>query len=123
MHYFGAKIIFFFIVKLYIMLTMNEFFLFFVFAGVILFWLDTTSKREIAYKHSFKLAKQFNLQLLDDSIHCSKLALVKTVNLPKIKRVYRFTVSSNNDDRMQCHLILIGATMVSWYIPPYPQIN
>ena len=100
-----------------------NFFFFFIFAGIILFWLDTTSKRELAYKHSFKLAKQFNLQLLDDSIHCTKLALVKTVNLPKIKRVYRFTVSSNNDDRMQCHLILIGATMVSWYIPPYPQIN
>lgn len=102
---------------------MSELLLILVPAIILLVWVEATTKREIALRQSSKLAAQFNLQLLDDSIHCSKLEIIKTVNLPKIKRVYRFTVSSNNDDRMHCHLILVGSDMVSWFIPPYPQVN
>lgn len=102
---------------------MNELLLVIILICILIFWYDTSTKREIAFRQSSKLAKQFNLQLLDESIHCTKITLVKTVNLPKIKRVYHFSVSSNNDDRMLCHLILIGSEMEGWFIPPYPQLN
>ncbi|MBL6726793.1 MAG: DUF3301 domain-containing protein, partial [Methylophilaceae bacterium] len=54
---------------------MNELLLILVPAIILLVWVEATTKREIALRQSSKLAAQFNLQLLDDSIHCSKLEI------------------------------------------------
>jgi len=90
--------------------------------GLVLFWLDSISKREEAVKHGKKLAKEFSLQLLDDTVHCSKIRIVRTTdNWPSLERIYFFYVSSNNENRIHCQLTLVGKKIIGWHIPPYPQ--
>jgi hypothetical protein len=89
---------------------------------LVYFWIETTTKREIAIFHGKNIAKQFNLQLLDDTVYCNKISLVRTSeNWPSIKRVYYFNVSAGNDDRLHCQLTISGKTLTDWYVPPYPQ--
>jgi len=103
---------------------MIDYFLLIFFCAAIYYWWDTITKREIAIYHGKLLAQQYNLQLLDDSVHCNKISLVRTDdNWPSIKRVYFFNISSNNENRLHCQLTLIGKTLTYWYVPPYPQLN
>ena len=103
---------------------MFDYFLLLVFSLVIFFWWDTTSKREIAIHHARLLAIKFNLQLLDESIHCSKITLVRTQNdWPSIKRIYIFSVSTNTEDRLHCQLTLFGKSLRDWFVPPHPHKN
>jgi len=96
-------------------------FIFLIFL-IVYFWFETASKREIAIYHGKNIARQFNLQLLDDTVHCNKISLFRTEkNWPSIKRVYFFNVSASNDDRLHCQLTISGKTLTDWYVPPYPQ--
>jgi len=100
---------------------LDYFFIFLVFL-LVYFWFETTTKREIAIFHGKNIAKQFNLQLLDDSVHCNKITLIRTSeNWPSIKRVYYFHVSADNYSRYHCQLTISGKTLTDWYVPPYPQ--
>jgi len=93
----------------------------FIIIFLVYFWFDTISKREIAVKQGKKLAARFKLQLLDESVYCHKLELIRTEdNWPSIKRIYYFSVSTNNEDRLHCELTLIGKSLTHWYVPPYP---
>ena len=87
----------------------------------IYFWWDTISKREIAIHHGKLLAQQFRLQFLDDSVYCGKIKLYRTGdNWISIKRIYFFSVSTNNEDRLHCQLTLTGKLLTHWFVPPYP---
>ena len=100
---------------------LDYFFIFLIFL-LVYFWFETATKREIAIFHGKNIAKQFNLQLLDDSVHCNKISLIRTSeNWPSIKRVYYFHVSADNDSRHHCQLTILGKTLTDWYVPPYPQ--
>ena len=101
---------------------MLDYFFIFIIVLLVYFWFETTTKREIAIFHGKNIAKQFNLQLLDDSVHCNKISLIRTSeNWPSIKRVYYFHVSADNDSRLHCQLTILGKTLTDWYVPPYPQ--
>ena len=101
---------------------MLDYFFIFIIVLLVYFWFETTTKREIAIFHGKNIAKQFNLQLLDDSVHCNKITLIRTSeNWPSIKRVYYFHVSADNDSRHHCQLTILGKTLTDWYVPPYPQ--
>jgi hypothetical protein len=101
---------------------MLDYFFIFIIVLLVYFWFETTTKREIAIFHGKNIAKQFNLQLLDDSVHCNKISLIRTSeNWPSIKRVYYFHVSADNDSRHHCQLTILGKTLTDWYVPPYPQ--
>ena len=101
---------------------MLDYFFIFLIVLLVYFWFETTTKREIAIFHGKNIAKQFNLQLLDDSVHCNKITLIRTSeNWPSIKRVYYFHVSADNDSRHHCQLTISGKTLTNWYVPPYPQ--
>ena len=103
---------------------MFDYFLLLVFSLVLFFWWDTTSKREIAIHHGKLLAKKFHLQLLDESIHCNKITLVRSQGgWSSIKRLYIFSVSTNTEDRLHCQLTLTGKSLTDWFVPPYPQKN
>ena len=103
---------------------MMDYFLLLTFILVLFFWWDTTSKREIAIHHGKLLAKKFDLQLLDESIHCTKITLVRTHDdWPSIMRVYIFSVSTNTEDRLHCQLTITGKSLTDWFVPPYPQKN
>ena len=101
---------------------MLDIFFLMLITALVLFWLDSISKREEAVKQGNKLATEFNLQLLDDTVHCNKIKIVRTdANWPSLERIYFFYVSSNKENRIHCQLTLVGKKIIDWRIPPYPQ--
>ncbi|MDP1765550.1 MAG: DUF3301 domain-containing protein [Methylotenera sp.] len=86
------------------------------------FWLDSMAKRERAILLGRELAARFNLQLLDETVSCSKLWLARNSRgRMHFLRTYEFDVSANGSDRLTCHLMLLGSQLGSWHIPPYQQ--
>ena len=91
---------------------------------LVFFWWDTTTKREIAIKSGTRIASDFKLQLLDDTVHCTKIRIVRTEeNRPTIQRIYFFYVSTNKENRLHCQLTLTGYRMSHWHIRPYTQLH
>lgn len=86
------------------------------------FWLDSIGKREIAIELGRELASRFNLQLLDETVACSKIRLGRDSHgHAQLSRLYDFEVSAHGHERMQCHLNLLGSQLQTWHIPPYVQ--
>lgn len=86
------------------------------------FWLDSMGKRERAILLGRELAARFSLQLLDETVACSKLWLARNARgHVQFLRTYEFDVSANGADRLHCHLILLGNQLSTWHIPPYQQ--
>ena len=86
------------------------------------FWLDTLTARDKAVVLGQELAEKFNLQLLDETVACTKLRLARNLRgHVQMMRTYEFEVSANGVDRMQCNLILLGRQLHTWHIPPYVQ--
>lgn len=86
------------------------------------FWLDSLDKRERAILLGSELATRFNLQLLDETVVCSKLWMGRNRRgHMQLLRTYEFDVSANGADRLRCHLTLLGNQLGSWHIPPYLQ--
>ena len=101
---------------------MLDYFFIFLILLLVCFWFETASKRELAIYHGKNIAKQFNLQLLDDTVHCNKMTLIRSSdNWLSIKRVYYFNVSADNNNSLHCQLTISGKTLTDWYVPPYPQ--
>ena len=100
---------------------MSELIILFLLVSIIGLWYDIISKRELAIYEGKRLANNLNLQLLDDTVHCNKISIVRTLsNWPSIKRVYYFNLSSTTNDRLNCRLTLVGNRLIHWYVPPYP---
>lgn len=86
------------------------------------FWVDSLDKRERAIDLGRELASRMNLQLLDESVACSRLWLGRNRRgHVQFLRTYEFDVSANGNDRLHCHLMLLGNQLGSWHIPPYLQ--
>ena len=84
------------------------------------FWLDSLAKRERAILLGRELAARFNLQLLDETVACSKLWLARNRRgHVQLLRTYEFDVSANGADRLNCSLMLLGNQLGTWHIPPY----
>jgi len=95
------------------MLYISELIIIFLLMSIIGLWL--------AIHEGKRLANNLNLQLLDDTVHCNKMSIVRTLsNWPSIKRVYYFNLSSTTNDRLNCQLTLVGNRLIHWYVPPYP---
>ena len=89
---------------------------------VALFWLDSMDKRERAIVLGHELASRFNLQLLDETVACSKLWLGRNGRgHVQFLRTDEFEVSANGADRLHCNLLLLGNQLGTWHIPPYQQ--
>ncbi|MDP3677936.1 MAG: DUF3301 domain-containing protein [Methylotenera sp.] len=99
-----------------------EFVLLFILIALAWFWLDSLDKRERAILLGTELAARFNLQLLDQTVVCSKLWMGRNRRgHMQLLRTYEFDVSASGDDRLHCHLMLLGNQLGSWHIPPYLQ--
>jgi hypothetical protein len=86
------------------------------------FWLDSVAKREIAINFGQDLARRCHLQLLDETVACTKLSIARdNKGHAQIQRFYEFEVAANGTERMQCHLALLGKQLKNWHIPPYLQ--
>lgn len=88
------------------------------------FWLNSLSAREQAISHGRALAEKCKLQLLDETVACTKLRLKRNSRGRLVfHRTYEFDVSANGADRLSCHLSLLGSQLLDWHIPPYQQPN
>ena len=68
------------------------------------------------------LASNLSLQLLDDTVHCNKMSIVRSAsNWPSIKRVYYFNLSSTTNDRLNCQLTLIGNKLIPLVCSTIPE--
>ncbi len=86
------------------------------------FWLDSLAKRERATLLGTELAARLRLQLLDETVACSKLWLARNSRgQVQFLRTYEFDVSARGVDRLHCQLVLLGRQLHSWHIPPYEQ--
>lgn len=86
------------------------------------FWIDTITKREKAIAVGRELAQRFQLQLLDDTVSCSKVWLGRnTKGRIQLLRIYDFEVSADSKSRLSCNLELLGDKLQNWHIPPYFQ--
>lgn len=86
------------------------------------FWLDSLSKRERAILLGSELASRLGLQLLDETVVCSRIWLGRNRRgHVQFLRTYEFDVSASGDDRLHCHLMLLGNQLGTWHIPPYLQ--
>lgn len=86
------------------------------------FWIDSLDKRERAILLGSELASRFNLQLLDETVSCSRIWLGRNRRgHVQFLRTYEFDVSASGDDRLHCHLMLLGNQLGTWHIPPYLQ--
>lgn len=86
------------------------------------FWIDTITKREKAIAVGNALAQRFQLQLLDDTVSCSKVWLGRNAKgRIQFLRIYDFEVSADSQSRLSCNLELLGNQLQNWHIPPYFQ--
>lgn len=86
------------------------------------FWFDSIAVRETAINTGRDLADRCDLQLLDETVACTRLRLGRNSRgRVQFVRTYDFEVSANGSDRLECNLILLGSQLQSWYIPPYLQ--
>ena len=86
------------------------------------FWLDSIAVREAAINTGRDLADRCDLQLLDETVACTRLRLGRNSRgHVQLVRTYDFEVSANGSDRLECSLVLLGNQLQSWYIPPYLQ--
>lgn len=101
---------------------MFEFLLLALMLAVGWFWLDSIAKREVAISLGRELAGRCDLQLLDETVACTKIGLARdSRGHAQLQRLYAFEVSASGAERMQCHLQLLGKQLQSWHIPPYVQ--
>lgn len=88
----------------------------------ILYWFDSISARDLAIEAGRQLTNRTNLQLLDETVACSRVRLGRNQRgRVQLLRTYEFDVSANGADRMACQLTLLGRDLQSWHIPPYLQ--
>jgi hypothetical protein len=91
-------------------------------AFIIWYWQDTIAKRETAIRIGRELAQRCQLQLLDETVACTKIWLARdSRGQMRIARLYTFEVSADSVSRLQCDLQLLGNVLQQWHIPPYLQ--
>jgi len=84
------------------------------------FWIDSISTREAAIAKGHDLAERTQLQMLDETVACSRLWFARNSRGHlQLLRTYDFEVSANGADRLSCQLTLLGKHLQSWHIPPY----
>ena len=99
-----------------------EFALLIIIVALAWVWFDSLAKRERAISLGRELASRMELQLLDETVACSKVWLGRNARgHAQFLRTYEFDVSADGADRLPCHLVLLGNQLQSWHIPPYLQ--
>ena len=99
-----------------------EFALLIIIVALAWVWFDSLAKRERAVLLGRELAARFQLQLLDETVACTKVWVGRNARgHAQFLRTYAFDVSADGADRLPCHLVLLGNQLQTWHIPPYLQ--
>ena len=89
-----------------------EIFLFIILAAAVWYWFDSISVRETAVKLGHDIAERCNLQLLDETVACSKLRISRNARGHiQLLRTYDFEVSASGGDRLPCTLVQRASTI------------
>lgn len=87
------------------------------------FWLDSIGARDKAVEHGRTLTERTQLQLLDETVYCSKIRLGRnSKGHVQLLRTYEFEASAHGSDRLACTLQMLGRDLQQWHIPPYLQV-
>lgn len=99
-----------------------EIYLLIILAVAAWFWFNSISARDLAIHKGRDLAERMQLQLLDETVACTKLRLARNSRgQVQLLRTFEFDVSPNGTDRLECNLVLLGNQLQTWHIPPYQQ--
>lgn len=89
-------------------------------AALVGFWLDSLRTLETARKAGKRACQSAGVQFLDDTVSVTTLALGRNAQGQlAIRRTYRFEFSDTGDNRLEGHLILLGARVESVVMDPY----
>lgn len=84
------------------------------------YWYDSMRAREQALQTSRLACSRDNLQLLDDTVHCVQLRLVRdSAGRLRWRRTYRFEFSDTGLDRRAGCIVLFGGQVESLYMEPF----
>lgn len=84
------------------------------------FWFDSLAKRERAILLGRELAQRLHLQLLDETVACTKTRVGRNFKgHAQLLRTYAFECSANGAERLVCEITLLGNQLQTWHIPPY----
>lgn len=86
-----------------------------------LFWLDTLRARERALAAGRNACRRYDVQLLDETVHCVRLRLARNdEGQLRLKRTYTFEFSETGNTRRQGAIVLLGAEVADLHLEPYP---
>ena len=84
------------------------------------FWLDSLHVRELAITAGRRAAEHCELQLLDESVACSKLWFARDQEgRMRCLRTFNFEVTDTGSERLACSLTLLGNRVDKIDMPPY----
>lgn len=86
-----------------------------------LFWLDSLRARERALAAGRSACRRYDVQLLDETVHCVRLRLGRNEDGQlRLRRTYTFEFSDTGDNRRQGAVVLLGAEVADLHLEPYP---
>lgn len=86
-----------------------------------LFWLDTLRARERALAAGRNACRRYDVQLLDETVHCVRLRLARNdEGQLRLQRTYTFEFSETGNTRRQGAIVLLGAEVADLHLEPYP---
>ncbi|MCP4698822.1 MAG: DUF3301 domain-containing protein [Gammaproteobacteria bacterium] len=91
--------------------------------GLSWFWFDTLRTREIAAAICARACRQFEVQLLDQTIALDSIRLLR-VDKGRLcfQRRYRFDFSADGDSRRQGTLLMSGTSPAFLELPGYERV-
>jgi hypothetical protein len=79
-------------------------------AGIVWFWARSLRIREHVLRHCARTCKQLNVQLLDQTVALSRLALARDpAGQISLRRWYTFEFSTDGGDRCKGYVGLLGS--------------
>ena len=89
--------------------TLGEVLIFFVFAGLGLFFFSAIRVRELAIQAVAQASRRDDFQLLDQTVHIQRMSLSRDASGRwRIWRQYRFDYSLDGIERRQGHVMMLA---------------
>ncbi|NNE37119.1 MAG: DUF3301 domain-containing protein [Gammaproteobacteria bacterium] len=96
-------------------MTFYPLFMLAIISLIVLLWYESMRFREFVIAICRKKCREYDLQLLDQTVTLSKISLTGNL-LNGVTREYRFEVSSNGTDRLKGYIQIQGRYLVSLQI-------
>lgn len=99
---------------------MTDIFLLILLAALLWFWMNSLRALELARNAGKRVCSNTGVQLLDDTVSSTSLALVRNESGRLVfRRTYRFEFSETGNSRLEGQLTLLGGKVISVTMEPY----